>query len=406
MNYNLITNWIFVAILIFFCACNEDNNTPVDLEADPIIEEVTLQTRWNTRSTTPYRIEVKTQDPQGPSNLDIVYLRVIEQGKDEIVFSDSLYDDGAFYHPDDGDVLAGDGVFSNRFLPSLISTSAEEITYVFDFVALDRDGHDSKSVERIVIFAPNYSPYIFQVTAPDTFPWINQEVVFSISVADSDGIDDIINVYFESQEVATGAKKFEANLYNDGDITAHGDTVAGDSIYSAKLDSSFRVNKQGQYDLLFHVEDSYGEGFTYTPAHRIFVGNAGAKFVSIHVPTIMTKPPNPGDYNRELMTVEVSDPQGLADIDSVYFYSLKPDSTLANMGKPFLLVDDGVPFNPSSRDPETGDLVAGDGIYSYSIIVYNNPQTNLGVYTFYIYIRDKAGNLTGPETRQIAIIED
>jgi hypothetical protein len=120
----------------------------------------------------------------------------------------------------------------------------------------------------------------------------------------------------------------------------------------------------------------------------------------------MTKPPNPGDYNRELMTVEVSDPQGLADIDSVYFYSLKPDSSWANMGKPFLLVDDGVPFNASTRDPETGDLVAGDGIYSFSIIVYNNPQTNLGVYTFYIYIRDKAGNLTGPETRQVAIIED
>jgi hypothetical protein len=401
-----VRSGIFIVVLPLFFACNEHDDTPVDLEADPIIESVTLQTRWNTRSSTPYRIEVKTRDPQGPSNLDIVYLRITEQDKDAVIFSDSLYDDGAFYHPDDGDVLAGDGVFSNRFLPSLISTSAEELTYVFDFVALDQDGHESKSVERIVIFAPNYSPYIFQVTAPDTFPWINNEVVFSISVADSDGIDDIINVYFESQEVATGAKKFESNLYNDGDITAHGDTVAGDSIYSAKLDSSFRVNKQGQYDLFFHVEDSYGEEYTFTPAHRIFVGNAGAQFVSIHVPTVMTKPPTPGDYNRELMTVEVSDPQGLADIDSVYFYSLKPDSTLANMGKPFLLVDDGVPFNPSTRDPETGDLAAGDGIYSYSIIVYNNPQTNLGVYTFYIYIRDKAGNLTGPETRQIAIIED
>lgn len=406
MKCNQIRNTILAASLIFLFACNEDDNTPVDLEANPTIEEVTLNNRWNTRSSTAYRIEVKTQDPQGPSNLDIVYLRVTEQGKDEIVFSDSLYDDGAFYHPNDGDVLAGDGVFSNRFLPSLISTSAEELTYVFDFVALDRDGHDSKNIERIVIFAPNYAPFIFQVTAPDTFPWINEDVVFSIAAADSDGIDDIVNVYFESQEVATGAKKFETNLYNDGDITTHGDTVAGDSIFSVKLDSSFRVNKQGLYDLLFHVEDSYGEGFTYTPAHRIFVGNAGAQFVSIHVPTVMTKPLNPGDYNRELMTVEVSDPQGLADIDSVYFYSLKPDSSWANMGKPFLLVDDGVPFNTSTRDPETGDLVAGDGIYSFSIIVYNNPQTNLGIYTFYIYIRDKAGNLTGPETRQVAIIDD
>jgi hypothetical protein len=120
----------------------------------------------------------------------------------------------------------------------------------------------------------------------------------------------------------------------------------------------------------------------------------------------MLKPFTLGDYNRELMTVEVSDPQGLADIDSVYFYSLKPDSSWANYGKPFLLVDDGIPFNENIRDPETGDLVANDGTYSFSIIVYNNPQTNLGTYTFYIYIRDKAGNLTGPEIRQITIIAD
>jgi hypothetical protein len=394
-----------LAITILLLACKEDN-TPIDVEQIPTIIKVIIPDKWNMSSSSYYRIEVTAQDPQGLPNLAGIYFEVLEANKESIIFVDSLYDDGAYFHPNDGDVIAGDGVFSNRFTANEIAPTDDINEYVFTFIALDREGHQSKEYERIVAFAPNYRPRILQVSVPDTFPWITTGIVFSITAADSDGIDDIVTAYFESQDVVTGANKFEADLFNDGDLAVHGDTTAGDSIFSVKLDSTFRVNKQGEYDLIFQVEDSYGAKNTYIPNPRIFVGNTGAKFLSINVPSYMARPLTPGDYNRELMTVEVSDPQGLADIDSVYFYSLKPDSSWANLGKPFLLVDDGRPFNESNPDPETGDLVANDGIYSFSIIVYNNPQTNLGTYTFYIYIRDKAENLTGPEVRQITIIPD
>jgi len=103
------------------------------------------------------------------------------------------------------------------------------------------------------------------------------------------------------------------------------------------------------------------------------------------------------------MSVEVADAQGLADIDSVYFYSLRPDSTWANNGIPLLLVDNGLQFDPGNPIIETGDEEAGDGKYSFSLIVESDFE--LGTYTFFIYIRDKAGNLVGPQSRQITIIE-
>jgi hypothetical protein len=100
----------------------------------------------------------------------------------------------------------------------------------------------------------------------------------------------------------------------------------------------------------------------------------------------------------------VSDSESLADVDSVYFYSLKPDSTFAQGGLPFNMVDNGLPFNPEGNIfIETGDEEYGDGIYSLSI--FSDSETNPGEYTFYFYIRDRAGNLTGPVERKIQLEE-
>ena len=82
----------------------------------------------------------------------------------------------------------------------------------------------------------------------------------------------------------------------------------------------------------------------------------------------MSIPTGPGELNRELITAEVSDPEGLADIDSVYFFSMKPDSAFALGGQPLIMVDNGLPYNPGGNLwIETGDETAGDGIYSLSI---------------------------------------
>ena len=89
-------------------------------------------------------------------------------------------------------------------------------------------------------------------------------------------------------------------------------------------------------------------------------------------------------------SIEVSDSNGQNDIQEVYFISYRPDST--TNGNKVQLFDDGSccpipPFNQPS-----GDLVAGDGIFTRTIQV---DQTNQkGTYRFEFQAEDRLGALS------------
>jgi hypothetical protein len=51
----------------------------------------------------------------------------------------------------------------------------------------------------------------------------------------------------------------------------------------------------------------------------------------------------------------------------------------------------------------TGDQQAGDGIYSFSLLVSSEALS--GFYTFTFYARDKAANLSAAQVRVIEIVE-
>ena len=117
--------------------------------------------------------------------------------------------------------------------------------------------------------------------------------------------------------------------------------------------------------------------------------NVPGKILWVKVPDSL-KIPEPGFWTTALVEAAVQDSDGLADVDSVYFISRKPDGTLANNGQPFLMVDNGKPFNVNNPLVEAGDKKAGDGIYSLTIFLDNTNQP--GRYYFTFYMRDKAGH--------------
>ncbi len=120
--------------------------------------------------------------------------------------------------------------------------------------------------------------------------------------------------------------------------------------------------------------------------------NKGAgKILWVEVPDSIQIPPE-GTFRKALVKAAVEDPDGLQDVDSVYFYSRKPDGTLANNGKPLPMVDNGKPFNINNPWVDAGDEKAGDGIYSLTILIDNSALTGKFYFTF--YMRDKAGNLS------------
>ncbi len=363
-------NIIFLAGLMYILfSCKQDKNI-LTLSPNPVIDTIVLPEKWNTRVELSYKVEVKVLDAQGFANIDTVRLEVINPNSSTLIYTDYLHDDGAFYFPLDGDVLAGDGVYSNKFIAAQIVPAQATAEYTIQFSAIDKQGNHSVVKDYPVWFSPNYPPVISTITAPDTFAVPRLRPVIQMIVSDNDGISDISQAYFESQSVQGQARIFESNLFNDGNYELHGDDLAGDSVFSVRLDSSFMVDKKGSYLLWFHVLDSFLEKNEIVPAHELFVANTPPRIVDIILPEVIERPAVSGAYKLGFLTAQVSDDQGLADIDSVYFYSRKPDSTMANEGKYFVLVDNGKPF-VLNQLLEQGDLQAGDGIYSYSLLVYN-----------------------------------
>jgi hypothetical protein len=402
MKLNMINIIFLSCMIIILSSCKQEKNI-LTLSANPVIDSITLPEKWNTRLELLYKVEVKVLDAQGFANIDTVRMNVVDPDNSALIFTDNLHDDGAFYYPQDGDVLAGDGVYSNKFYAAQIVSAQSTAEYTIQFTAIDKQGNLSIVQDRSVLFSPNYPPVIGTITAPDTFAVPRLRPVINMTVSDNDGISDITQAYFESQAVQGQARIFESDLFNDGNYELHGDEVAGDSVFSVRLDSAFMVDKKGSYLLWFHVLDSFLEKNEVVPWHELYVANTPPQIVDINLPEVMERPAASGAYKLGFLTAQVVDDQGLADIDSVYFYSRKPDSTLANNGNYFVLVDNGLPFN-LNQPLEQGDLQSGDGIYSYSLLVYNTAA--LGTYTFTFYARDKAGNFSAVQSRTLTIVDN
>jgi hypothetical protein len=403
-EYMVRNKIIIISLLVlgqlWILGCSEEKN-PLTTEDTPVISKVKLKDRWSTQSSSLYKTEVWVNDPQGFNNLSGVNLTVHENSGGREIFSDSLYDEGAYFYPKAGDVLAGDGVFSNRFQTSEISETNDQAEYIFRFVAFDKQNHESQIWENLVVFGPNSPPVIHQISAPDSLSFQSENTIFMITVSDSDGVEDIAQAYFESENLAKGFTQYEQALYNDGDFENHGDLLAADSIFSTRIFPEFLASKKGIYNLIFHVKDANEEENVEEAEHIIYIENFPSQFLNLTVPEIMSIPPGSEEFNREFMTVEVTDPESLTDIDSVYFFSKKPDSTFANNGQPFIMVDNGFAYNPDNPLIETGDEASGDGVYSFSLLVHNGSLP--GDYTFSFYIRDKAGNLSGPVKRIVQL---
>ncbi len=128
--------------------------------------------------------------------------------------------------------------------------------------------------------------------------------------------------------------------------------------------------------------------------------NRPGKILWVEVPDSIQIPPQ-GMFRKALVKAAVQDSDGLGDVDSVYFYSRKPDGTLANNGRPLPMVDNGKPFNINNPWQEAGDEKAGDGIYSLTILIDNSAQ--IGTFYFTFYMRDKAGHLSPGVTDSIEV---
>ncbi|MBN2090572.1 hypothetical protein JW964_13255 [candidate division KSB1 bacterium] len=357
---------LFIILPFLYLACDEKIPT-VPENLDPQIKKIEIPDSMYVKSSRLYVMHVEVFDEQGVENIALVSAAIIEIQSNRVIQTDTLLDNGT-----DGDIIPGDGVFSKIINPAFAAGKGG--SYQFETRAVDQENHSaSQVVSPIVIFdqAENLSPQISQAVVPENIYLTDSTLQFiSIKVSDPQGLADIQEVFcqiFNPQEPAN--PNVVVNLQDAGQ---DGDAAAGDGIYSALISIDFTQNKVGTFSFRFQARDkakNLSSPLVKTSKVANYL-NVPPTISSLEAPAELTL--STLDVVTATMTVEVDDPQGLTDIQFVYFNSTKPDGKPA-AGNPFYLNDDG-------NQPTSGDKVKGDGIYSITINL--PPGTAKGEYTF------------------------
>jgi len=192
-----------------------------------------------------YALTVSASDSNGLADIAVVSVRTIGV-KNPVTLP--MYDDGA---PSHADAIAGDGVYS---VPAWVSPTGSLLEVAFEFSASDRAAHASNVVRRPVANDP---PQFVALNVPATItrPVTGSTLVtFAATVADRNGLSDIDSVCFRNMSATTPVPFL---LFDDGDVAAHGDSVANDGSFASILQIT-ASNTPGAKLFKFSVTDRMG----------------------------------------------------------------------------------------------------------------------------------------------------
>ena len=196
--------------------------------------------------------------------------------------------------------------------------------------------------------------------------------IFMVKVNDPQGIRTIREVRIEINQ---GRKLIEAGLmWDDGQ---NGDIIAKNGTFTYSIIPEELSFSLGMIVLTIQAEDEQ-ENLSTELYSAIFV-----KEFLINNPPEISEVSAPATISRSqggshMITAKVSDPQGLPDIQKVFFNSFKPPDGSPASGNPFLMYDTG----------NNGDLQANDGIYSFQFSI--SPSNDIGEYRFEIQAQDNS----------------
>ncbi len=212
-----------------------------------------------------------------------------------------------------------------------------------------------------------------------TYQQSDSLIVIGIGFYSSSDIKAVSANVFDSDENQLNAAPIV--LYDNGNVSANGDTVSGDNIYSNKFPLSHSYPK-GNYQIQFFVTDNLNQ--TSMAAIRSFVFDNGQANLPSAISNL-TMPDSVSFGVSFAFTVKAEDPNGLSDIASVFYKLYRPDGTLVVNSQgisEFTLSDNG-------DTDVTGDVTAHDGIFTNQLAIPSGQQT--GKWKFAFQARDKSG---------------
>jgi hypothetical protein len=221
-----------------------------------------------------------------------------------------------------------------------------------------------------------FSPFLSNLMIPEAV-YLKSDIVYPISVKVSDpqGLDDINTVKYLIYSEGVNTPVLEDTLTDDG---KKGDIIPYDGIYYDTLNVSFSNGTPGEYIIKVLAED-YENNLSNTIYDTLYIvddeKNLPPKIFNPIVPDTLTE----NTIEDVFLSIQVNEPQGLDDIDSVFFRIYPSFSAIYLYS--WKLNDDGV----------SGDITAGDGIFSFWGNLFYNLRIN-GEYLIRFQAVDKKGS--------------
>jgi hypothetical protein len=373
--------WILGTLFTVDCSVKD----PIQKEAIYLLlSNLSLPDTLYLQSDDNFSFSVKATHSEGVRAVLSVRAFVTRIDAQTILYQDTLQDDGT-----GGDIVPGDGTFAGRL--SLALTQDQPATCRMSVVCEDiyQNVSDTLSSTFTVVDGERGSPpMLYECSLSDTLNADSLGHVFmSIRVEDSQGLDDIDSVFFQIYQPLSPVPFFQSQMWDQGQA---GDLIPGDGIFTFQGNLEDTLKSRGVHAFRFQAADQSGL-FSDARVKEVFIDQ-------INYPPVLSNVNAPDTVilnasgDTLFISIDVFDPQGLADIKKVYFNSTKPDGNPA-VDNPFYMYDDG----------SGGDATPKDGTYSLEVIITTEAQQ--GVYRFDFYAEDYSGAVSGSLSHFVAIID-
>ena len=276
-----------------------------------------------------------------------------------------------------GDILPEDGVYARRFASGISSGTVGTALFVY---YAQVSGAQYSLVDSVEVFLPLLSDPL------TTMDKLANEMFAAVTVnltEDDPAPDSVwVELYPASAELIDTLGSVDLLLsISLGDLGAEGDSVGADGIYSRRFDSPLPFGMEGLVAFVFLISV---DNILNTAKDTLSLINRQPEIISVTSPDSIARPTTSIDLARDTIFVEVDDPDGLGDVQSVTFQIVKPDGNLGvglDGSTVFDLYDDGF-YNGTKYF----DYDEGDGIYSGGVSF--GIGNELGTYTLRFVVLD------------------
>ncbi len=357
--------WLCLLPLLFTGCLERKMPTASEGDTSITLTQKSVPTIVNPGRSYLVMVQVMTENSEKPQAVQLD----ISKENSEKLLSLLLYDDGEASGSGTGDVVAFDGVYTQRLTWPGIYQQAMNVIFQFSVA-------NAAPLKVTVASQDSKPPAIKNVACPDTLAsGFSGQQTIAVTVIDSTGVTDIWGVIMTGWQ--NGAQIFSDTLHD----------AAATGVCSMAIDKTWSAAKKGDYALRFQAIDK--SGLTSAVATKnMHIVNTAPAFSIIELTKEVQRPVT--GTTTILIQATVLDPQGLADIKQVKMSWKKPDNTYPT-ASPYILYDNGLPFDLSRWNlGYRGDLAANDGVFTITGVFDNDDL--LGDYTLGFQVEDMVGN--------------